>query len=453
MPAKVAYQMVHDEMSLDGNPSQNMATFVSTWMEPEADKLILESHTKNFVDYDEYPQTQQIHQRCVSMLANLFHADGSGNQARGTSCVGSSEAFMLAGLALKFRWRAARKAKGLPYDKPNIVFGTNAQVCLEKFALYFDVEMRQVPVTVESNYVLPVKEALKLIDENTIVVVAILGSTFTGHFEPVKELNDELIKLNEKTGWDVGIHVDGASGAFVAPFLYPDLEWDFRLPLVRSINVSGHKFGLVYAGVGWVIWRSKEYLPEELIFNIDYLGGQFPTFTLNFSRNASPVVSQYYNFLRLGKKGYQNVIQNCANNAYFLSRCLEKSGYFNIISDVKKGLPLIAFSLKRENDDFPFSEYDLMHQVRQRGWILPAYKLPKNIESIHILRVVVREIHSEDMIEVLVADILWAYETLRNRGTQAKEALTGDVTDGVRNLKIESVKNMTSDTETFSRTC
>jgi len=306
---------------------------------------------------------------------------------------------------------------------------------------------------VESNYVLPVKEALKLIDENTIVVVAILGSTFTGHFEPVKELNDELIKLNEKTGWDVGIHVDGASGAFVAPFLYPDLEWDFRLPLVRSINVSGHKFGLVYAGVGWVIWRSKEYLPEELIFNIDYLGGQFPTFTLNFSRNASPVVSQYYNFLRLGKKGYQNVIQNCANNAYFLSRCLEKSGYFNIISDVKKGLPLIAFSLKRENDDFPFSEYDLMHQVRQRGWILPAYKLPKNIESIHILRVVVREIHSEDMIEVLVADILWAYETLRNRGTQAKEALTGDVTDGVRNLKIESVKNMTGDTETFSRTC
>lgn len=386
------------------------------------------------------------------MLADLYHATGNGTQAMGTSCVGSSEAFMLAGLALKFRWRKMRKDKGLPYDKPNIVFGSNAQVCLEKFALYFDVEMRQVPVTKKSNYVLNVEEAVKKVDENTIAVVAIMGSTFTGHFEPVKQLNDELTKINEKNGWDIGIHVDGASGAFVAPFRYPDLEWDFRVPLVRSINVSGHKFGLVYPGVGWVIWRSRDHLPEELIFNIDYLGGQFPTFTLNFSRNASPVVSQYYNFLRLGKSGYRNVINNCSNNAYFVSRCLEKSGYFEIISDVKNGLPLIAFTIKRNDPKFPFSEYDLMHQVRQRGWILPAYKLPKDVDDIHILRVVIREIHSEDMCESLVGDILWAYETLRDRADQFKQALSS-TTEGLRLMKTESKINLISSTETFSRTC
>eukprot|EP00026_Physarum_polycephalum_P006405 Phypoly_transcript_06447.p1 GENE.Phypoly_transcript_06447~~Phypoly_transcript_06447.p1 ORF type:complete len:529 (+),score=86.84 Phypoly_transcript_06447:102-1688(+) len=468
MPAKTAYQLVHDEMLLDGNPSQNMATFVSTWMEPEADKLIMESQTKNFVDYDEYPQTQQIHQRCVSMLADLFHASGTGEKAMGTSCVGSSEAFMLAGLALKFRWRNMRKAKGLPYDKPNIVFGTNAQVCLEKFALYFDVEMRQSPVSKESNYCVDPVEAVKLVDENTIAVVAIMGSTFTGHFEPVKKLNAELEKVNAKNGWDVGIHVDGASGAFVAPFQFPEIEWDFRVPLVRSINVSGHKFGLVYPGVGWVIWRSREFLPEDLVFNIDYLGGQFPTFTLNFSRNASPVVSQYYNFLRLGKSGYKNVIGNCCKNAYFLSQCLAKTGYFEIISDVKNGLPLVAFTLKRDNDRFPFSEYDLMHQVRQRGWILPAYKLPPKCQTLHILRIVVREIHSEDMIECLIRDVLWAYETLRDRADQAAQGLAqarednrapisadivAPVTEGLRLMKSESKLNLNSSTDTFSRTC
>jgi len=359
---------------------------------------------------------------------------------------------MLAGLALKFRWRKQRQEKGLPHDKPNLVFGANAQVCLEKFARYFDVEMRQVPVTQKSNYVLDVAEAVKLVDENTIVVVAILGSTFTGHFEPVKQLNDELAKVNAKNGWDIGIHIDGASGAFVAPFRYPDLEWDFRVPLVRSINVSGHKFGLVYPGVGWIIWRSREFLPEELIFNIDYLGGQFPTYTLNFSRNASPVVSQYYNFLRLGKSGYKNIIGNCANNAYFLSRCLEQSGYFDIISNINTGLPLIAFTLKRkEGTSVPFSEYDLMHQVRQRGWIIPAYKLPPSVDHIHILRVVVREIHSEDMIESLVRDILWAYETLRDKASQSSVASGKE--GGVQNMKPESNVNLTSSTETFSRTC
>jgi len=362
---------------------------------------------------------------------------------------------MLAGLALKFKWRKQRKDAGLPSDKPNIVFGTNAQVCLEKFALYFDVAMRQVPVSQKSNYCLDVKEAIKSVDENTIAVVAILGSTFTGHFEPVQELNDALTELNKKNGWDVGIHVDGASGAFYAPFRYPDLVWDFRLPLVRSINTSGHKFGLVYPGVGWVIWRSREFLPKDLIFDIDYLGGQFPTFTLNFSRSASPVVAQYYNFIRLGKQGYKSVIDNCASNALFLTKCLEKSAYFDIVSDCNKGLPLVAFTLRQK--DLLFTEYDLMHQVRQRGWILPAYKLPKNVDDIHILRIVVREIHSEDMIEVLVTDLLWAYETLREKAQSDKaHGLKKDAKDivaGVANMKVESNVNLTSSTETFSRTC
>eukprot|EP01111_Echinosteliopsis_oligospora_P001295 TRINITY_DN1195_c0_g1_i1.p1 TRINITY_DN1195_c0_g1~~TRINITY_DN1195_c0_g1_i1.p1 ORF type:complete len:548 (-),score=152.47 TRINITY_DN1195_c0_g1_i1:46-1689(-) len=416
MPAKVAFQIVHDELTLDGNPAQNLASFVSTWMEPEAEQLILESMTKNFADFDEYPQTQVIHQRCVSMLADLFHAPLSqGTDAVGTSSIGSSEAFMLAGLAFKFTWRNKRKAQGKPYDKPNIIFGANAQVCLEKFALYFDVEQRLVEVSEESNYCLDAKKAVSLVDENTIAVVGILGSTFTGHFEPIKELNDQLLELNNKTGWDVPIHVDAASGGFVAPFHYPELVWDFRLPLVRSINVSGHKYGLVFPGVGWCIWRSKEYLPTELVFNINYLGGNFPSFTLNFSRNACMVVGQYYNFLRLGSSGYKNIINNCAENARFLADCVRETSYFKLISDAEKGLPLVAFSIARSaQDGIYFDEYDISAVIRQRGWIIPAYNLPKNCDKINILRIVVREIHSEDTIEQIVQDLVWAYETLRD---------------------------------------
>jgi len=425
MPANVAYQLVHDEMQLDGNPTQNMATFVTTWMEPEAQSLSNETITKNFADCDEYPQTQEIHQRCVSIISHLFHAPTNSDDRRayGTCTIGSSEAIMLAGLSHKFRWRNMRKEKGLPTDKPNAVFGSNAQVCLEKFAVYFDVERRQVPVTVESNFVISVEDTLKLVDENTVVVMAILGSTFTGHFEPIKKLNDALQELNKKNGWDVGIHVDAASGGFVAPFLYPDLEWDFRLPLVRSINVSGHKYGLVYPGLGWCIWRSKEFLPEELIFHINYLGGNFPTFTLNFSRNSSTVISQYYNFLRLGFNGYKSIIENCQKNASFLTKCLADSHYFKIRSDCSKNLPLVAFSLANASE-LSFNEYDLMHTLRQKGWIVPAYNLPKDVKNINVLRVVIRESHSEDLLEHLVSDCIWAYETLRdqkNPTTQTKK--------------------------------
>lgn len=284
IPKEAAYQIINDELMLDGNPRLNLASFVTTWMEPECDKLMMAAMNKNYVDMDEYPVTTELQNRCVNMIARLFNAPlEEGETAIGVGTVGSSEAIMLAGLAFKRKWQNKRKAQGLPYDKPNIVTGANVQVCWEKFARYFEVELKEVKLR-EGYYVMDPVKAVEMVDENTICVAAILGSTLNGEFEDVKLLNDLLLEKNKKTGWDTPIHVDAASGGFIAPFLYPELEWDFRLPLVKSINVSGHKYGLVYAGIGWNIWRSKEDLPEELIFHINYLGTDQPTFTLNFSK-------------------------------------------------------------------------------------------------------------------------------------------------------------------------
>eukprot|EP01114_Cavostelium_apophysatum_P022099 TRINITY_DN7887_c0_g1_i2.p1 TRINITY_DN7887_c0_g1~~TRINITY_DN7887_c0_g1_i2.p1 ORF type:complete len:457 (+),score=93.79 TRINITY_DN7887_c0_g1_i2:289-1659(+) len=373
MEAPAAYQIVHDELLLDGDSSQNMATFVTSWMEPEAAKLMIESFGKNFVDKDEYPKTVELQTRCVNMLAKLWNGTDE-EKPVGTACVGSSEAFMLAGMALKFAWRNKRKKEGKPHDKPNIVFGHNAQVCLEKFALYFDVEVRKVAVTEQSRYVTDPKEAIKLCDENTIAVVSILGSTFTGHFENTEELAKELDKLQAEKGYDIPIHVDGASGGFIAPFSFPDCRWDFRLKRVVSINASGHKYGLVYPGVGWVIWRGQDYLPKELVFHIDYLGDDQPTFTLNFSRASSQVVAQYYNFLRLGQAGYKDVMENCVCNATFLSECILNAKYFVLHSEVHKGVPsvpVVSFSLEKSRN-FHFDEYDLSSELKKFGWIVPG---------------------------------------------------------------------------------
>eukprot|EP01018_Ginkgo_biloba_P028565 Gb_41124 [translate_table: standard] len=300
IPKDAAYQIISDELMLDGNPRLNLASFVTTWMEPECDKLIMQAINKNYVDMDEYPVTTELQNRCVNIIANLFNAPlGDGEEAVGVGTVGSSEAIMLAGLAFKRKWQNKRKAEGKPYDKPNIVTGANVQVCWEKFARYFEVELKEVKLR-EDYYVMDPAKAVEMVDENTICVAAILGSTYNGEFEDVKLLNDLLAEKNRATGWETPIHVDAASGGFIAPFVYPELEWDFRLPLVKSINVSGHKYGLVYAGVGWVIWRSKQDLPEELIFHINYLGADQPTFTLNFSKGASQIIAQYYQLIRLG---------------------------------------------------------------------------------------------------------------------------------------------------------
>ncbi|KAJ8565286.1 hypothetical protein K7X08_007862 [Anisodus acutangulus] len=402
IPKEAAYQIINDELMLDGNPRLNLASFVTTWMEPECDKLMMAAINKNYVDMDEYPVTTELQNRCVNMIARLFNSPLKEEEtAIGVGTVGSSEAIMLAGLAFKRNWQNKRKAEGKPHDKPNIVTGANVQVCWEKFANYFEVELKEVKLR-EGYYVMDPVQAVEMVDENTICVAAILGSTLNGEFEDVKLLNDLLIEKNKQTGWDTPIHVDAASGGFIAPFLYPELEWDFRLPLVKSINVSGHKYGLVYAGIGWVIWRTKQDLPEELIFHINYLGADQPTFTLNFSKGSSQVIAQYYQLIRLGYEGYRNVMENCRANAIVLREGLEKTGRFNIVSK-DEGVPLVAFSLK---DNSFHNEFEVSETLRRFGWIVPAYTMPADAQHITVLRVVIREDFSRTLAERLVLDIV-----------------------------------------------
>ena len=399
IPAQVVYQLIHDELRLDGNPALNLASFVTTWMDEEAQRLMSESFDKNYIDQDEYPQTTEIQNRCVNMLARLFHAPEH-EAAMGTGTVGSSEAIHLAGLALKWRWRQRQKAKEKPTDLPNIVMGENVQVCWEKFARYFEVEPRMVPLT-HKRLVLGVPEALERVDENTIAVVGILGSTYNGEYEPIEQLNNALVDLNEKTGWEVPIHVDAASGGFVAPFTNPNLKWDFRLPLVKSINVSGHKYGLVYPGVGWVIWRDQAELPEELVFHVNYLGGDQPTFNLNFSKGASQILGQYYNFLRLGQAGYRQIMEALQATAAYLTDEIERLGRFTLLS--KRGhLPVVALGLK---ENASFTVFDLSAKLRERGWIVPAYTMAPHAQDIAVLRIVVREGLSRDMADLLIKDL------------------------------------------------
>uniref|UniRef100_M1C2Y3 Glutamate decarboxylase n=1 Tax=Solanum tuberosum TaxID=4113 RepID=M1C2Y3_SOLTU len=402
IPKEAAYQIINDELMLDGNPRLNLASFVTTWMEPECDKLMMASINKNYVDMDEYPVTTELQNRCVNIIARLFNAPLKEEEtAIGVGTVGSSEAIMLAGLAFKRNWQNKCKAEGKPYDKPNIVTGANVQVCWEKFANYFEVELKEVKLS-EGYYVMDPIKAVEMVDENTICVAAILGSTLNGEFEDVKLLHDLLIEKNKQTGWDTPIHVDAASGGFIAPFIYPELEWDFRLPLVKSINVSGHKYGLVYAGIGWVIWRTKQDLPEELIFHINYLGADQPTFTLNFSKGSSQVIAQYYQLIRLGYEGYRNVMENCRENAIVLRKGLEKTGRFNIISK-DEGIPLVAFSLK---DNSLHNEFEVSETLRRFGWIVPAYTMPADVQHVTVLRVVIREDFSRTLAERLVSDIV-----------------------------------------------
>jgi glutamate decarboxylase len=423
MPGNAAYQIIHDELNLDGNPALNLASFVTTWMEPEAEKLMTETFDKNYIDQDEYPQTTEIQTRCVNMLAHLFNAPEE-EKGIGTGTVGSSEAIHLAGLALKWNWRKRRKTEGKPAETPNLVMGHNVQVCWEKFARYFEVEPRYVPLT-EERYVIGVDEAMEMVDENTIGVVGILGSTYTGEYEPIEQLNDALEKLNSKTGWNVPLHVDAASGGFVAPFCSPDCRWDFRLPWVKSINVSGHKYGLVYPGVGWVIWRDEAELPEELVFHVNYLGGDQPTFNLNFSKGAGQVIAQYYNFLSLGFEGYERIMSNLQAIAKHLTNSLLTMDRFTMLSK-EDALPVVAFGLK---DPSAFTVFDLSAKLRERGWIVPAYTMAPNAEKIAVLRVVVREGFSYDMCEMLLEDLRRIIDDLESESVPDRG--TGEKTHGV----------------------
>jgi glutamate decarboxylase len=406
--ARAAYQLVHDELMLDGNARLNLATFVTTWMEPEARLLIEECLDRNIVDKDEYPQSAELESRCVHMLADLWGSPKE-DDPTGCSTTGSSEGCMLGGMALLRRWRQRRGDRG---GRPNLVMGANVQVCWEKFCRYWDVEPRLVPVSLEHTHLTP-ERAVEHCDENTIGVVAILGSTFDGTYEPVHEIAAALDDLESDRGIDVPIHVDAASGGFIAPFLDPDLVWDFRLPRVKSINASGHKYGHVYPGVGWVLWRDSESLPEELVFRVDYLGGDMPTFSLNFSRPGAQVAAQYYNLVRLGRDGYTRVQQNCRSNAKWLAEQVGALDDFETLSD-GSGIPAFAFRLRDGID--AYTVYDVSEALRTRGWLVPAYRMPKDIEDVSVLRMVIRTGFTRDLAEILIDDLQRMVGRLEQRG-------------------------------------
>ena len=414
---KTMYQLIKDELMLDGNSRQNLATFCQTFVDEEIHQLMDDCIDKNMIDKDEYPQTAEIESRCVNIIADMWHANP--NEATGTSTTGSSEACMLGGMAMKWRWRNARKAQGKSTDKPNLICGP-VQVCWHKVARYWDVELREIPME-NNRYISNAEEVIKRCDENTIGVVVTLGITFTGQYEPVKEIADALDKLHKEKGWDISIHVDGASGGFLAPFCAPDLVWDFRIPRVKSISTSGHKFGLSPLGCGWVVWGNKKDLPEDLVFNVNYLGGNMPTFAINFSRPGGQIVCQYYNLLRLGREGYKKVQQGCYDVGKFFASGIEKMGLFEMVYDCnpKTGIPAVTWKLKHadncsgdSSEKIPFDLYQLSDVLRERGWLLPAYSLPANCEKVVVQRVLIRHGCTFDLMALLLEDIERAIKKL-----------------------------------------
>jgi glutamate decarboxylase len=399
LDAEVAYRLVHDELNLDGNPALNLASFVTSWMEPAADRLATETLNKNMIDQDEYPRTEVIHERVVTMLGRLFHAPADRTPV-GTATIGSSEAIMLALLAHKRSWQRRREAAGLPTDRPNLVVGADVHTCWEKFARYFEVEARVAPMR-EGAYTLSANDVAARIDERTIAVGGLLGTTFTGQMDELGPINDLLAETRQTRGWSIPLHIDAASGGFIVPFSQPDLAWDFRLSEVRSINVSNHKFGLVYPGMGTVIFRDRTDLPAELVFHINYLGGDMPNYSLNFSRPSNSVILQYFNFLRLGRSGYERIVGSVLDNAQALASCLAKSGRFELIND-GSAFPIVAVrALHPDELDLKI----LSRRLRERGWIVPAYTLPPDAEHITVLRMVIKESFSRDMVDLLAADV------------------------------------------------
>ncbi len=402
MSAPAAYQLVHDELNLDGNPALNLASFVTSWMEPQADLLAAETLAKNMIDQDEYPQTEEVHRRVVSMIGRLFHAP-SHQRPTGTATIGSSEAIMLAMLAHKRAWQRRREREGEPLDRPNMVLGADVHTCWEKFARYFEVEARVIPLE-NDRYTIGAAQVEPLLDERTIGVAGLLGTTFTGQMDDLGSLDELLLRVESEKGWRIPLHIDAASGGFIAPFARPEQEWDFRLASVRSINVSNHKFGLVYPGMGTVVFRDASDLPEELIFHINYLGGDMPNYSLNFSRPSSSVILQYFAFLRLGLEGYSDIVSSMLANATSLAGKLDEIDGLRLITDGSE-FPIVAL---RAEDPERTDLTAISHVLRERGWIVPAYTLPPNAEHVTVLRMVVKENFSRDMADLLATDVAHA---------------------------------------------
>jgi glutamate decarboxylase len=408
MTAEDAFRLVSEDLALEGDPARNLATFVTTWMEPEAQRIIAGNLHRNFIDHAEYPRTAEIEQRCIRMLADLFHAPG---ETTGARTQGSSEAIMLGGLSLKWNWRKRRA--GSSTATPNLVFGGDVHVVWEKFCRYFDVEPRIVPLR-PGKYTIGPEDVEPHVDENTIGVVAVLGTTFTGHKDDVAGINEVLLRIRSERGLDVPLHVDGASGGFVWPFLYPDTAWDFRLEQVRSINVSGHKFGLVYPGIGWLIFRETADLAPDLVFTENYLGKTDSTFTLNFSTGSAMVLAQYYNLVRYGRAGYTYIMKNMQANARVLGERLAAMGMFEVIEPNREQLPLVAFRLTADKG---YDEFDVAWQLSaERGWMVPAYTLPPGAQDVTIMRALVKETMSREHVETLARDIADACATLARKG-------------------------------------
>ncbi|WP_407424325.1 glutamate decarboxylase [Methanobrevibacter sp.] len=399
IPPKLAYELLHDQLSLDGNPSLNLASFVTTWMEKEANQLILENIGKNFINFHEYPQTYKIEKYCINIIGNLFNAPDD-SKIIGASTIGSSEAILLGLLAHKWSWKKNRQKNNKSFDKPNIVMGADTHTVWEKFALYFDVELRLIPLE-HGKYTINAEDVVNNVDENTICVGAVLGTTYVGQMDAINEINTELLKIKKEKGWDIPIHVDAASGGFIAPFMYPDLKWDFELEQVKSINVSGHKYGLVYPGIAWLVFKDEKYLPKELIFNINYLGGDMPNYSLNFSKPSTHIIAQYYNFLRLGKYGYKNIIANIMENAKYLKECIKKLDKFELL-DENPPFPVIALTLKNSEK---YTAYHVSSMLKTKGWVVPAYTLPPNAEDMEVLRIVIKENFERSMIENFIEDL------------------------------------------------
>ena len=400
---QIAYQMVKDETFAQTQPRLNLATFVTTYMDDYATKLMNEAIDINYIDETEYPRIAVMNAKCINIIANLWNTPEQAKWKSGALAIGSSEACMLGGVAAWLRWRKKRQAQGKPTDKPNFVISSGFQVVWEKFAQLWQIEMRQVPLTLEKTTLDP-EAALKMCDENTICIVPIEGVTWTGLNDDVEALDKALDAYNAKTGFDIPIHVDAASGGFILPFLQPELKWDFRLKWVLSISTSGHKFGLVYPGLGWVVWKDAKYLPEEMSFSVNYLGANITQVGLNFSRPAAQILGQYYQFIRLGFEGYKAIQQNGMEITKYLHQQIgQMKPFVNYSPEVN---PLFIWYMKPEYaKTAKWTLYDLQDKLKQGGWMVPAYTLPENIQNYIVMRIVVRQGFSRDMADMLLNDI------------------------------------------------
>jgi glutamate decarboxylase len=415
MTARAAHAIVQSECWTDANPMLNLSSFVTTFAEPEARDIFAAGSFRNFADPDMYPHTKDTEFKCVRWLHDLWNGPKNA-EPYGSATIGSSEACMLGGLAHKWNWIEARKKAGKDFSRPNMVTGGNVQIVWKKFLRYFDVEPRIVPL-IPGNYRLTAEHLDKYVDENTICVVAIAGQTFTGEDDDIQEIHDWLDDYERKTGISIPMHIDGASGGFVNPFLYPNYKWDFRLPRVQSINASGHKYGLVPPGLGWIVFKDRKVFNENLVFYVNYLGGEAPTATLNFSKSSATVLVQYYMFLRLGREGYTRIMRHALSHAEYLRDRLTKDGKFQIMNATQR-IPVVALTLNKSVKKY--NEFDISNKVRERGWILAAYSMPPNAQQVNSLRIVVRPHLNRNVAELLADDIEHACDFLEKHGGNAK---------------------------------